>query len=269
MAKADVHNLEGKKAGTIDLPPQFGEDYRPDVIKRAVLASQSARYQPYGTMPTAGLRSSARFIGRRRKYGTTYGRGMARLPRIRVGSGHMTFRVRIVPHAVKGREAHPPKAEKILLEKINRKERLLAIRSAISATTMPELVTARGHKIGDVQLPIVVVDDLEEVSKPKELVAVLEKLGLGEELERTSEPRKKAGIGKMRGRRKREKKGPLIVVGTDKGVGLAARNIPGVEVARVDNLSAELLAPGTHAGRLTIWTKSAILALGEKNLYMG
>jgi large subunit ribosomal protein L4e len=31
----------------------------------------------------------------------------------------------------------------------------------------------------------------------------------------------------------------------------------------VSNLNAELLAPGAHAGRLTIWTSGAIEKLGE------
>ncbi|NIA12323.1 MAG: 50S ribosomal protein L4, partial [Nitrospiraceae bacterium] len=37
----------------------------------------------------------------------------------------------------------------------------------------------------------------------------------------------------------------------------------GVDVVMCDRLNAELLAPGTHAGRLTIWTESAIAELGR------
>jgi len=43
----------------------------------------------------------------------------------------------------------------------------------------------------------------------------------------------------------------------------AAENVPGVEIVTVDNLNAEMFAPGTHPGRLTIWTSGAIGKLNE------
>jgi large subunit ribosomal protein L4e len=67
----------------------------------------------------------------------------------------------------------------------------------------------------------------------------------------------------MRGRKYKTPKGPLVVVGEDKGISLGARNHAGVDVVVVNNLNAELLAPGTHPGRLTIYTKSAVEKLGE------
>ncbi len=43
----------------------------------------------------------------------------------------------------------------------------------------------------------------------------------------------------------------------------AARNILGMDVVKIDSLNVELLAPGTHPGRLTIWSKSAFDKLEE------
>ncbi len=57
--------------------------------------------------------------------------------------------------------------------------------------------------------------------------------------------------------------GPLIVVAENKGIAKAAENIQGVDVAIVNNLDAEKLAPGTHPGRLTIWTSNAIEKLNK------
>jgi large subunit ribosomal protein L4e len=57
--------------------------------------------------------------------------------------------------------------------------------------------------------------------------------------------------------------GPLLVVAEDKGITKAARNIPGVDVVLVDSLNTELLAPGTHPGRLTVWTSSALEKVDE------
>ncbi|MFY9201556.1 MAG: 50S ribosomal protein L4, partial [Methanosarcina flavescens] len=69
------------------------------------------------------------------------------------------------------------------------------------------------------------------------------------------------GRGKLRGRKYKNKKSILIVAGEDAPILKAARNLAGVDVTTVDSLNAELLAPGTHAGRLTIWTESAIKKL--------
>ena len=69
-------------------------------------------------------------------------------------------------------------------------------------------------------------------------------------------------IIQRRGRKYKKVKGPLLVVGEDNGIKLGARNHAGVDVVTVENLNAELLAPGTHPGRLTIFTKSAVEKLG-------
>jgi large subunit ribosomal protein L4e len=49
----------------------------------------------------------------------------------------------------------------------------------------------------------------------------------------------------------------------NKSLSHAARNIPGVEIAKVNNLNAEMLAPGAHPGRLTLWTNGAIEQLDK------
>ncbi len=57
--------------------------------------------------------------------------------------------------------------------------------------------------------------------------------------------------------------GPLIVIAENKGILEAAHNLPGVDAVSVTDLNAEMLAPGTHLGRLTIWTSDAIERLGS------
>ncbi|HEX58626.1 MAG TPA: 50S ribosomal protein L4, partial [Methanomicrobia archaeon] len=165
--------------------------------------------------------------------------------------------------AVGGRRAHPPKPEKILSEKINKKERRKALRSAIAATADENLVRQRGHKFS-AELPIVMEDAFEGLKKTREVKEVFERIGVWEDVLRAKERKVRAGIGKMRGRRYKTKKSVLIVFGTEgghEGIRRAARNLPGVDVVHVRLLNAELLAPGTHAGRLTVWTESAIRGL--------
>jgi large subunit ribosomal protein L4e len=187
------------------------------------------------------------------------------VPRVK-GSRHpAASKAAFVGHVTGGRKAHPPRTARIIHEKINKKERKLAIRSALAATTHQELVEARGHQIGNVpQIPFVVDDAICSVKKTSETREIFKNLGIMDDVVRAKNGRKiRAGRGKTRGRKYKKPKGPLLVVGEDKGISLGARNHPGVDVVVVDNINAELLAPGTHPGRLTVYTKSAIEKLGE------
>ena len=254
MAKTvKIFNLEGKSVGKTKLPPIFETPIRPDVIKRAVLAIQSNRRQPQGRDPMAGKRTTAESRG--------VGLGIARIPRIKgpVGRGALA------PGTVGGRMAHPPTSEKKIVRRIPRKEKRLALFSAIAAAASKKIVASRGHSIEDVpQIPLVVTDDLEELKKTKEVEEALIRLGVLSDIYRVRESRKiRAGKGKLRGRKIKQAVGPLIVVAENKGILEAARNIPGVDVTNVKSLNVEMLAPGTHPGRLTIWTKKAIEKLNE------
>jgi len=186
----------------------------------------------------------------------------ARLPRLHATSPHLLYRVRRVPQAVKGRRAHPPKVEKIWYQKINKKEKKLALKSAIAATAIKEIVESRGHRINGIkQLPLVVSDAIQEIKKSKDVRTTLENLGLKEELERARIKKVRAGKGKLRGRKYKRRIGPLILIAQDGGVLKAAKNIPGVDVKFVRNVSVEDLAPGASPGRLTIYSRSAIEGL--------
>ncbi|MHC1575818.1 MAG: 50S ribosomal protein L4 [Methanosarcinaceae archaeon] len=245
MTTANIIDITGKTKGEITLPEIFNEVYRPDLIKRAVLSSQTKRLQPYGTKLYAGMRTSAKSWGS--------GRGVAQVPRLVNGS-----RVARVPQAVGGRRAHPPKTETKRAEKVNKKEKRAAIRSAIAATINSELVKARGHRF-DAQVPLVADDALQDITKTREVVSFLQAAGVYDDILRAKYGRHiRAGKGKLRGRKYKHKKSVLIVTGSDSSIFKSANNLPGVDVTTVRLLSTELLAPGTHAGRLTIWTESAI-----------
>ena len=89
-----------------------------------------------------------------------------------------------------------------------------AIRGAIAATISPERVKERGHKIPK-NYPFVIDDKFESLKKTKEVEKALEKIGVKEELLRSSIKKIRAGKGKMRGRLYKKKTGPLIVVGNN------------------------------------------------------
>jgi large subunit ribosomal protein L4e len=263
-----ILDLENNEKGKINLPKQFEEALRPDIIKRAVLSIMSHKRQAYGAAPRAGKRASARISKRRHGYRTSYGFGISRVPRkilSRRGT-RMNWQGAIAPGTVGGRRSHPPKAEKIWWQKINKKERKKAIRSAISATINKELVKKRGHKIKD-NYPLIIDSSIENIDKTKKVKDVLIKLGLKEELVRCEKKKVRAGKGKLRGRKYKKKKGPLIIVSQDCKLTRAACNIPGMDICKIKNINAELLAPGTVPGRLTLWSKKSIELLEKEKLF--
>ncbi len=247
--KAGVYDLSGRRVEEIDLPPVFSAQVRPDLIWRAYLAIMSRKFQPKGKSPTAGKKYVVESPGT--------GYDISRVSRTGGGFGVARF----IALAVGGRRVRAPKSNKVIIEKINKKEKLRALESAIAATADPILIQMRGHKLGDVrEVPIIIVDEFELLKKTAEVRKVLHNLGLKEDLERAEEGRRiRAGKGKRRGRRYKRRKGPLIVVsGEHEEIIKAARNLEGVDVVPVNYLSIPHLAPGGHPGRLTIWTKKAI-----------
>jgi len=253
--------MKGKAGSPVTLPSQFDTPYRPDIIKRAVLAVQSRRYQPHGVDELAGKKNTAQ--------SWQTGHGRSRTPRIKGSGTSAANKGGFAPGTVGGRTAHPPEARKVLIERINKRENRLAIRSAIAQTANKERVQTRGHKVDSVlSFPLIVEDKIEKMSVTKDVRDVLTALGLEDDLQRAISGRGvRAGKGKMRGRKMKTPVSILIVVGSDQGIGLSARNLPGVDVAEVHGLNAELLAPGTHPGRLVLWTKSAIERLESEDLF--
>jgi len=71
----------------------------------------------------------------------------------------------------------------------------------------------------------------------------------------------RAGRGKMRGRRWREPRGPLLIVTKPDEVRRSFGNMAGVEIRHVSQIDTEVLAPGGMTGRLTIFSESALEAL--------
>ncbi|WP_459192228.1 50S ribosomal protein L4 [Halosimplex sp. J119] len=243
-----VLDLNGDDDGSVELPEVFETEYRPDVIRRAVLAAQANRKQDYGSDDYAGLRTPAESQGS--------GRGMAHVPREN-GQGAR------VPQTVGGRRAHPPKEEKDRGLDLNTKEKKLAVRSAVAATTDAEVVAERGHAFDDdVDLPLVVSDDFEDLVKTQEVVDVLEDLGIDADIERADEATVRAGRGTTRGRKYQRAKSVLFV--TSEEPSKAARNLAGADVTTAREVNAEDLAPGGDAGRLTVWTESAVAEVADR-----
>lgn len=245
-----VLDAEGKSTGEVALPQVFQTILRLDVIRKAAIAQQSHGFQPQGRNLMAGKRTTAESFG--------VGRGISRVPRIG-GHGPLSGSAAFAPGTVSGRMAFPPVTSKKLVKQINQKERRLALKAAIAATASDQVVRNRGHKFdGERTLPIVVSDEVENLSKASDAKRFLTSIGVWDDIVRVRKSKRiKAGV-------RVHAVGPLVVVSEDKNARKALRNFEGLDVVRAEDLSVEALAPGTHPGRLTIWSESAIKSMAER-----
>ncbi len=255
MAKnnVNIYSIEGKVVKKVELPGVFKTEYRPDIIRRADVAEEANKRQPYGPSPTAGIRHAVSTWGK--------GRGVARVQRLTQGS-----KAAESPNNVGGRRAHPPRPEKDWSKKVNKKEKLKAKLSALAALSDLNMVKSRGHLLeGKITLPVVFEDDLEQLSTTSQVVDALQSVGLDSDMDRAKSGKKiRAGRGKMRSRRYRTPRSVLIIVSNKEApLYLGANNLPGVEVVDPENLRAGLLAPGGDAGRLAVFSESALKKIGE------
>lgn len=180
--KADVLNIKGEKVKEIELPKCFSSQIRGDIMSRIYEASK--RKQPYAPFILAGMQHSAsgNIKHARRKWKTAYGYGISRVPRkIFSRSGNrFSWQGATVTSTRGGREAHPPKIAAMLIEKkTNKKEKLNALFSAISATSHIIVESLSEAKTRDIinlsnkliknsknKMPLIVLSSKENI-KPK------------------------------------------------------------------------------------------------------
>ena len=267
--KAEIYSLDGKHVHDVQLPAQFQYPYRDDLIKRAVLSEESRTFQPKGSYPLAGLETSARYKGRKEDFGTVKNKGIPHLPHEVLPKGQLG-KVKRVPHSVKGRRAHPPKATEKLVEEMNKKEYTHAFCSALSATANKSVVSARcvanSLAVSSISsLPFILENSFENLKKTKDVEKVFVALKISALVEKSKE--KSSAVSGVRHRTVRTKvpRSVLVVVGKKCDAIKAARNLSGVDAVDAEGLKVLHLAPGTHAGRITVFTESALSAL-EKRL---
>lgn len=141
----------------------------------------------------------------------------------------------------------------------------------MAASSVPALLLARGHQISTVpEVPLVINSEIfagAAIARTSAALGLLKSVGAGPDISKVKASRKlRAGKGKLRGRRHRQRRGPLIVYNPledGKELALAFRNIAGIETCSVFALNLLQLAPGGHLGRFIIWTSAAFKALDE------
>jgi len=244
-----------EKSGAVNLPTVFQTPIRPDLVNFVHSNLNKNKRQAHGVAANAGYQSSAE------SWGT--GRAVARIPRVPGGGTHRAGQGAFGNQCRGGGMFNPLTTWRRWHRKVNITQKRHAVATAIAASGVPALVMARGHKIDEVpELPLVVSDGAQKLTKTKAAVDLLKKFGANAELEKVKDSKKlRCGVGKSRNRRYTMRKGPLVIFDEDSGVSRAFRNIPGVDLCKVDSLNLLQLAPGGHVGRFCLWTESAMAKL--------
>merc|ERR1712154_678259 len=227
----------------VTLPAVFRAPIRPDIVSFIHHEVAKNHRQAYAVNRDAGHQTSAE------SWGT--GRAVARIPRVRGGGTHRSGQGAFGNMCRGGRMFAPTKTWRRWHRRINVNQRRYALTSAIAATGVPALVMSKGHRIEEIpEVPLVLSDKVEEIKKTKEAVQVLKKLKAWSDIEKVySSKRFRAGKGKMRNRRRIQRRGPLVIYNKDNGISRAFRNIPGITLLNVARLNLLKIAPGGHVGR--------------------
>ncbi|KAM7196468.1 Ribosomal protein L4 domain containing protein [Rhypophila sp. PSN 637] len=255
-----IIGADGKATGATEvLPKVFSAPIRPDIVKHVHTGMAKNKRQPYSVSEKAGHQTSAE------SWGT--GRAVARIPRVSGGGTHRAGQAAFGNMCRSGRMFAPTKVWRRWHTKINQGQKRFATASAIAASAVAPLLFARGHQISQVPEVPLVIDSavVGGVAKTRAALALLSAVGASADVEKAKASKKlRAGKGKLRGRRHRQRRGPLFVYSTEvdgKDVVQGFRNLPGVETCPVDALNLLQLAPGGHLGRFIVWTSAAIKEL--------
>lgn len=235
----------------VPLPAVFTAPIRPDIVQFVHTNMAKNNRQAHGVSRMAGHQTSAE------SWGT--GRAVSRIPRVQGGGTQRSGQGAFGNMCRGGRMFSPIRIWRKWHRKINVNQRRFAVASALAASALPSLVTARGHRIENVaEIPLVVDDAIETIQKTAQALKLLENFGIKDDIAKVTNSKKlRCGKGKMRNRRYVNRRGPLVVYANANGIEKSFRNIPGVELCHVDRLNLLLLAPGGHLGRLIVWTSSA------------
>lgn len=256
--KATLFDIKGKKKGEMEMPEFFGKAIREDIVKKYFEADRFI--QPYAPHREGGKKHSASgtISHKRHDWKAHYGRGISRLPRKTMWRRGTNFYwiAAEVSGTRGGRRAHPPKGigkEK----KINRKEIIIAMNSALASTGNNGYILRRYGSIDKfgVKAPVVVESRLDKI-KTKDLLSMLKEI-FGESYGLILKKKTvRAGRGKLRGRKYKKNAGLLIIKSEGEQI-----KVKGIDVKDSGDVTISDLYP---LGRLTVYTEKAVEELKKE-----
>lgn len=253
MVKAKLFDVSGKEKGSVELPKLISGIIRKDILAK-VFESQK-REQPYGAMDFAGRNYSAAGILRRKRHAwkVTYGKGISRAPRKIMSRHGQSFQWvgASANYSRGGGVAHPHRPEENQFKKVNKKELMVAMDSALSGTFDTKSLEKK-YSIKVVNSAIVADTKVLEL-KTKKFIEFL-KIVFGDASEKLlKQKRVRAGSGKSRGRKYKSNAGLLFVISSDEKM-----NRSGIEVVKAKELDIADLSPNGQPGRFAIYTEKAL-----------
>jgi len=258
--KTQILDINGRKIKEITTT-LFEEPIREDVIYKVIEAEKIK--QPYAPQLLAGMARSAsgRIRRKRHSWKGGYGRGMSRVPRKimwRRGT-QFSWVGAIIPSTKGGRRAHPPKGMG-KLKKINKKELNKALFSALTySNSITELKkkysSLRDKEIKDIKFPIIVEDKILKLNT-KDFLKTMKKILKEFYSVAVQEKSKRAGIGKLRGRKYKKNAGALFIISKTENI-----KIKGIEVVKSSELAVSHLAD--NGARLVFFSEKAIKDLED------
>jgi large subunit ribosomal protein L4e len=253
--KAQLYSATGEKKADVELPGIFDTYVREDIA--AKLFEVEKEGQPYAPFKEAGKRHSAsgKISHRRHKWQTAYGKGISRVPRKRMWRrGTQFYWVGAEISGTRGgRRSQPPKLNPTP-KKINKNEAQIAMNSAIAATANKEYILKRYSSLTEIKNAPFIIESLPQ--KTKDAISTLRNI-FGDLFSLVLKNKVvRSGRGKTRGRKYKSNAGLLLVTANDENVKLT-----GIDIRKSDDLRIADLYP---LGRLALYTKKALVELGEK-----
>ena len=247
---------------SIELPAFFNEKIRNDLAQRLLEVKRFEEMQPRGADVMAGKMHSASGIisHRRRKWKTAYGHGISRVPRkIFWRRGTQFYWVgAFVSNTRGGRRPHAPLVEHFMTtKKVNKKEMIIALKSAFASTANNEMIKERYQTLKDKEIknmPIVISEEVLSM-KTKEFLGFLKENMKGMEELISKNKKVRAGRGKLRNRKYKKSAGVLLIIGREE-----EKKISGMDVRNINTIRIQDLMP---LGRMTIYTEKALKELSE------
>jgi large subunit ribosomal protein L4e len=255
MAKLQILDINGGKKAEMN-SEIFDSEPRIDIVQKIVEIEKVK--QPYAPFLWQGMQTSAsgNVKHNRHVWKTDRGKGLSRYPKKRLSDKGERFVwvAAAIPGVRSGRRAHPPKIIRTEL-KINKKEQMLGLISALAMVASPELVKKKYITLNNSELKIklpLIVDAKMLTLKAGEFFESLRKI-LGSELFELAIQKKKvrAGRGKMRNRTYKRTSGMLLVIGNKENM-----KISGIDLEKANDVKLADLA--SNGARLVIFTEEAV-----------
>jgi len=243
----------------IELPQIFNSPIREDIVKKVHDSLFSK--QRYAVSPLAGRQSSKHKQSHaRRKFKTLYGKGISRVPRKALWRrGDQFYWVAVYSPGIRGgRAAHPPKID-IRPRRINKKEKIIALKSCFAATASKDILQKNYPKLKLSSFPLIIESSLLD-KKTKEIFKFIE----DQKIEIKAKKKIRPGIGKTRGRKYKNTRKVLLILAKKEASKIQKLKGLNLKITNTTQLNIKELSLNGKPGKLAIYTENALNDLKEK-----